>query len=37
MDYAKMSLEECFIYYHTAKIACECNADEKIIDFYREQ
>ena len=36
MMYNKMTLEECFIYYHTARISCECDADKKEIIFNRE-
>lgn len=36
MDYNKLTLEECFVYYHTGKIACECNADEKVIIFCKD-
>ena len=36
MNYNKISLEELFIYYHTASVACECNADEASVNFHRE-
>lgn len=36
MNYNKVTLEECFVYYHTGKTACECNADEKEIKFIKE-
>ena len=36
MDYNKITLEECFVYYHTGKTACECNADEKAIIFCKD-
>ena len=29
-------LEDCFILYHSSGIACECNADDKIIQFVEE-
>lgn len=36
MDYNKITLEECFVYYHNAHIGCECNADEKEVIFCKE-
>lgn len=36
MDYNKITLEECFIYYHTAKTICECEGDDKAIIFCKE-
>ena len=36
MDYNKITLEECFVYYHTGKVACECNADKKEVIFCKE-
>ncbi len=36
MEYKNMSLEDCFVYYHTAKVACECDADEKLVKFMEE-
>lgn len=36
MNYNKITLEECFVYYHTGKVACECNADEKEVIFCKE-
>ena len=36
MDYNKITLEECFVYYHTGKTVCECNADKKEIIFSKE-
>ena len=36
MDYSKITLEECFVYYHTGKVACECNADKKEVIFCKE-
>lgn len=36
MDYNKITLEECFVYYHTGKTACECNADKKEVIFCKE-
>ena len=36
MDYSKITLEELFVYYHNAKVACECNADSKEIIFNKE-
>ena len=36
MDYNRISLEECFVYYHTGKVACECDGDEKAIIFCKD-
>ena len=36
MNYEEISLEECFINYHTNKIACICNADERQVIFVEE-
>lgn len=36
MMYNKMTLEECFIYYHTVRISSECNADKKEVKFCKE-
>ena len=36
MNYNKITLEECFVYYHTGKVVCECDADEKVIIFNKE-
>ena len=36
MNYNKITLEECFVYYHTGKTVCECNADEKEVKFCKE-
>ena len=36
MDYNKITLEECFVYYHTQHIACICNADKKEVKFCKE-
>jgi hypothetical protein len=36
MDYNKITLEECFVYYHTGKTVCECNADKEEIIFSKE-
>lgn len=36
MYYSKISIEDCFIYYHTSQVACECNSDEKIVVFKKE-
>ena len=36
MDYNKITLEECLVYYHTGKVACECNADKKEVIFCKE-
>lgn len=36
MGYNKITLEECFVYYHTGKVACECNADKEEVIFCKE-
>lgn len=36
MNYNKITLEECFVYYHTGKTVCECNADKKEVIFCKE-
>jgi len=36
MNYNKITLEECFVYYHTGKTACECNADNEEVIFCKE-
>lgn len=36
MNYNKITLEECFVYYHTRKVACEYNADNKIVVFNKD-
>ena len=36
MNYNKITLEECFVYYHTRKTACECDGDERIISFNKD-
>ena len=36
MNYNKITLEECFVYYHTGKVVCECNADKKEVIFCKE-
>lgn len=36
MDYNKITLEECFVYYHTGKVACECDADKEEVIFCKE-
>ena len=36
MNYNKITLEECFVYYHTGKTACECDGDERIISFNKD-
>ena len=36
MGYNKITLEECFVYYHTGKVVCECNADNKEVIFSKE-
>ena len=36
MNYNKITLEECFVYYHTGKVTCECNADKKEVIFCKE-
>ena len=36
MDYNKITVEECFVKYHTEKIACVCNGNERKIEFVEE-
>lgn len=36
MNYNKITLEECFVYYHTGKVSCECNADKEEVKFCKE-
>lgn len=36
MKYEDITLEECFVYYYTRKVACECNADKKEVIFCKE-
>lgn len=36
MNYKDITLEECFVKYHENKIASECNADNKEIEFVEE-
>lgn len=36
MDYNKITLEECFIKYHTQHIACICNGDKEEVMFSKE-
>ncbi len=36
MEYDKISLEDCFVYYHTGKTACECDGDNKEVKFMAE-
>ena len=31
LNYADITLEECFVLYHKDKFACECNADLKLV------
>lgn len=35
-DYANVTLEYCFTFYHTNKVACICNADNKEVVFMEE-
>ena len=35
-DYSNLNLEDCFTEYHTNKIACICNADNKEVIFSKE-
>lgn len=34
--YNDINLEDCFILYHTNGVACQCNADDKIVQFMEE-
>lgn len=36
MNYEDISLEECFVLYHTRGVACQCNADESKVKFMEE-
>lgn len=36
MKYEDITLEECFVYYYTRKVACECNADKEEVIFSKE-
>lgn len=36
MDYNKITLHECLVYYETEKVACECNSDKEEIIFCKE-
>jgi hypothetical protein len=36
INYEDITTEDCFVLYHTRKIACECNADEQKINFVEE-
>ena len=36
MDYNNISLEECFLYYHIGKTACQCDGDTKKVIFSKE-
>ena len=36
MKYEATTIEECFVYYHTGKTACECDGDNKEVRFVEE-
>ncbi len=36
MKYEEITLNECFVKYHTENIICECDADKKEIRFMEE-
>lgn len=36
MEYKGITLEECFIKYHTKNIACICDGDTRLVKFEEE-